>query len=232
MVLSLQRTEVEKVMNQTAGCMQKETLNRLATRSPRFATAAILLGLIGCGVISAQTQKQRYDTESMALKSQAEQAAERQVALSPEKIIELLREEPGLLLQVKKMLVRKAYEQGRILDPEDLTDDSLFQLLHEDHNICVLATREIEDRAYVRAKPTLEEMERQHARDERAGITRTVAQAGQKTEGATPNTPSQEDTYWEKHDGSVEPDRIGQPQSQPQERQPATPSLPQNPPAV
>ena len=65
------------------------------------------------------------------------------------------------------MLVRKAYEQGRILDPEDLTDDALFQLLHEDHNICVLATREIEDRAYVRAKPTVEEIERQHERDER-----------------------------------------------------------------
>jgi protein involved in polysaccharide export with SLBB domain len=231
MVLSLRRTEVEKVMNQTAGCMQKETLNRLATRSARFATAAILLGLIGCGVISAQTQKQRYDTESMALKSQAEQAAERQVALSPEKIIELLRQEPGLLLQVKKMLVRKAYEQGRILDPEDLTDDALFQLLHEDHKICVLATREIEDRAYVRAKPTPDEMQRQHERDERLGLTRAVAPSVQKPEGAT-NNPSQENTYWEKYDASVEPYRTDQPQSAPPQMQPTTPAVPQAAPAV
>src|SRR4051794_31411542 len=177
MVLSLQRTEVEKVMNQTAGCMQKETLNRLATRGARFATAAILVGLIGSGVISAQTQKQRYDTESMAVKSQAEQAAERQVALSPEKIVELLRQEPGLLLQVKKMLVRKAYEQGRILDPEDLTDDALFQLLHEDHNICVLATHEIEDRAYVRAKPSVEEIARQREQQAQRGVVRTGSPA-------------------------------------------------------
>src|SRR5689334_8117121 len=99
------------------------TLNKLAARS---AAAAILLCLVGSGVISAQTQNQRYDADSVTLKSQAEQAAEQQVALSPEKIIELLRQEPGLLLQVKKMLVRKAYEQGRILDPEDLTDDALF----------------------------------------------------------------------------------------------------------
>src|SRR5215469_824053 len=82
-------------------------------------------------------------------KSRAQQAAEQSVALSPDKIVDMLRQEPGLMLEVKKMLVRKAYEQGRILDPEDLTDDALFELLRADHNICVLATLEIEDRQYV-----------------------------------------------------------------------------------
>src|SRR6185437_17170269 len=99
----------------------------------------------------------------------------------------ILQQEPGLLLVSKRMLVRKAYEQGRILDPEDLTDDALFELLREDHNICVLATREIEDRAYVRAKPTLEELARQHERDERVGVTSTAAPAAQKSEGAAQN---------------------------------------------
>jgi hypothetical protein len=192
----------------------------------------VLMCLFGSGVIPAQTQNQRFDQESVAIKSRAEQAAEQQVALSPEKIIELLRQEPGLLLQVKKMLVRKAYEQGRILDPEDLTDDALFQLLHEDHNICVLATREIEARAYVRAKPTLEEINQQHERDEQAGLTRAFAPETQKPEGPTPNIASQEDIYWEKHDGSVEPYRSGQPQSPPQQMQPANPPVPQNPPAI
>ena len=162
----------------------RRTLNKLTVQGTRFLTPAILVCLIGAGVISAQTQHQRNDAESIALKSRAEQAAEQQVALSPEKIIELLRQEPGLLLQVKKMLVRKAYEQGRILDPEDLTDEALFQLLHEDHKICVLATREIEDRAYVRAKPTVEELEQQHERDERLGLTRAVSPSAQKPEGA------------------------------------------------
>src|SRR4029077_5364103 len=106
-----------------------------------------------------------WPEKSTLVKSRAEREAERSVALSPNKIIELLRQEPGLLLQVKKMLVRKAYEQGRILDPEDFTDEALFQLLLEDHNICVLATHEIEDRAYVRAKPSVEEIERQQEQD-------------------------------------------------------------------
>ena len=46
--------------------------------------------------------------------SRAEQEAERMVSLSADRILFILREEPGLLLQVKKALVRKAFEQGRI----------------------------------------------------------------------------------------------------------------------
>src|SRR5215467_12423434 len=43
--------------------------------------------------------------------SRAEMEAEQLVALSADRIILILRDEPGLLLQVKKLLVRKAYEQ-------------------------------------------------------------------------------------------------------------------------
>src|SRR6476661_6900276 len=75
------------------------------------------------------------------------------VSLSAEKIIGILRQETGLLLEVKKLLVRKAREQGRILDPEDLTDEALFRLLRDDALIRALATQEIERRNYVRAKP-------------------------------------------------------------------------------
>src|SRR6185437_6571798 len=199
----MRRTEGEQVMNQaTDWTLSTNSKTRLAVQGTRFLMSAILVCLISAGMLSAQTQNQRYDTESMSAKSRAEQAAEQQVALSPEKIIELLRQEPGLLLQVKKMLVRKAYEQGRILDPEDLTDDALFQLLHEDHNICVLATREIEDRAYVRAKPRLEEIQRQRERDQRLGLSKAVTPETQKPEGAAPTLSSQEATYWDKHDAA------------------------------
>src|SRR5437763_2982189 len=193
---------------------------------------AVGIAVAGVNLSPAQVQPSAYPTDKSTMaKSRAEQEAEQRVALSPDRIIELLRQEPGLLLQVQKMLVRKAYEQGRILDPEDLTEEALFQLLTEDHNICVLATREIEDRAYVRAKPTPDEMQRQHERDERLGLTRTVAPSAQKPEGAT-NNPSQENTYWEKYDASVEPYRTDQPQSAPPQIQPTTPAVPQAAPAV
>src|SRR5215469_9873824 len=150
-------------------------------------------------------------------KSRADAEAEQRVALSPDKIIELLRQEPGLLLESKKMLVRKAYEQGRILDPEDLTDEALFQLLREDHNICVLVTQEIVDRAYIRVKPTQEEIARERELNARYG---TSARPGTPSQAApTAGSGSQEQAYWKKHDENLPP--LSQPQAEPSQTSPA-----------
>ncbi|HEY7352130.1 MAG TPA: SLBB domain-containing protein [Terriglobales bacterium] len=194
-------------------------------RSTRFSVSAVLLAAL---IIPALSLGQSQSNGTLAMKSRAEQAAERQVALAPQKIIELLQQEPGLLLQVKKMLVRKAYEQGRILDPEDLTDDALFQLLLEDHNICVLATHEIEDRAYIKAKPTLEEIEKQREMDARLGITRIPTAETQKTleTGAT-RPANQEDGYWQKHEQSGTP--YSTTPQQPVQPNQIPPTIPANP---
>lgn len=178
----------------------------------------------------AQSQATSYD-DSATLKSRAEREAEQQVALSPEKIIDLLRQEPGLLLEVKKMLVRKAFEQGRILDPEELTDDALFELLHQDQHICVLATQEIEARGYVRAKPTLQEIERQREMDARLGITR-VPQTEKSAQLSVQRSNSQEDTYWEKRDDTIEQHAVPPQQLQPNQTQPGAPASPQTNPAI
>src|SRR5215469_7659943 len=132
-------------------------------------------------------------------KSRADAEAEQRVALSPDKIIELLRQEPGLLLESKKMLVRKAYEQGRILDPDDLTDEALFQLVREDHNICVLVTQEIVDRAYIRAKPTQEQIERERELNARYGSTATPTTPSQAAHEPNLKPGNQEEAYWQKH---------------------------------
>src|SRR5438067_3169744 len=124
----------------------------------------IVVGLALASVLPSFAQtKDPYSPEyrPATAKSRAEQDAEQRVALSADKIIDLLRQEPGLLLEAKRALVSKAYEQGRILDPDDLTDEALFELLREDQNIRVLVTREIEDRGYIRAKPTRRQIEQE-----------------------------------------------------------------------
>jgi protein involved in polysaccharide export with SLBB domain len=184
---------------------------------------ALLLGLAclssSVNLVTAQNNGS-WPEKSTLVKSRAEREAERSVALSPNKIIDLLRQEPGLLLQVKKMLVRKAYEQGRILDPEDFTDDALFELLREDHNICVLATQEIEDRSYVRVKPTKEEIDRERELAAKYGVTRTSAAPATHVDQKAAN---QEDAYWAKHDEIEQYSVPRQPDSKPQ---PATPQSP------
>jgi len=127
--------------------------------------------------------------------SQAERQAEQMVSLSAEKLIAILQKETGLLLEVKKALVRMAFAQGRILEPKELTDEALFRLLREDENIRVLATQEVSKRLYIRALPTSEERRRELAMH---GPTIPAAQeAGSPPEGSDKNRPaSQEERYW------------------------------------
>src|SRR4029077_11677575 len=127
--------------------------------------------------------------------SQAEQQAEQTVSLSAERLITLLQNETGLLLEVKKLLVRKAFEQGRILEPEDLTDEALFRLLGEDENIRVLATQEVSRRRYIRALPTADERRRQPA----VGGNSLKAKGEESSTsgtGAKNRNTSQEERYW------------------------------------
>jgi protein involved in polysaccharide export with SLBB domain len=144
--------------------------------------------------------------------SRAEREAEQMVSLSADRILTILRQEPGLLLQVKKALVRKAFDQGRILDPNELTDDALFTLIREDDNIRVIATHEIVDRSYIKAKPTREELARNlPCREAMPAGTELLAakQPDQSAAGANTNTkrpPSQEEEYWLKHENDSDCD--------------------------
>jgi len=130
--------------------------------------------------------------------SRAEQEADRLVSLSSDKIISILIQEPGLLLEVKKLLVRKAYEQGRLVDPQDLDDDAVYQLVRDDRHVRSLITHEIEDRYYVRAKPgsgERNEMERRGNRDATRNQTQMTGLPQAQAKGQ-----SQEDAYWSKRD--------------------------------
>ncbi|HEX6806206.1 MAG TPA: SLBB domain-containing protein [Terriglobales bacterium] len=196
--------------------------NALIRPFPRPLNVIVAAALLSVMAQFAPGQRVPVVESSHTVKSRAEQEAEQSVALSPEKIIELLRQEPGLLLEVKRMLVRKAFEQGRILDPEDLTDEALFQLLREDHNICVLATGEIEDRGYVKAKPTKEELEIEKERENRSRAR--VSNTTEQTEAA--DAGHQEKSYWERREREMQRNTAPPTQPAPPVEVPETPSLP------
>lgn len=182
--------------------------------------------------LSAQTSSSSRDSvRSRAFapeESRAELAAEELVSLSADTIATLLRSEPGLLLQVKRALVRKAYEQGRLLDAKDLDDDALFRLIQEDQNVRVLITHEIEDRYYIRAKPRREELERGLVLEPRSVRAKEAPQEGQLAKAR-----SQEEEFWSKHERTlehyVEPELAPtQPVGVPPSSNPSQPS-PENP---
>src|SRR6266550_360817 len=178
--------------------------------SRNFLFRMIMIALAcSVGLVSPSAGQNRSGYDRNIALDQADSRAEREaaqvVSLSPEKIISLLREEDGLMLEVKKLLVRKAFEQGRILDPEDLTDEALFQLVRDDQKIRVLITREVEDRYYVRPKPTRDELERRQLYAQpvttapmRTGVT--PLDKGQIQPKQAEANQSQEETYWAKHE--------------------------------
>ncbi|MFZ0762119.1 MAG: SLBB domain-containing protein [Candidatus Sulfotelmatobacter sp.] len=194
-------------------------LSRILCRLPGLASASLCLVLAYAAL--GWSQQRPLSTPSTAIDqadSRAEKEAEQMVSLSADNIIALLRQETGLLLQVKKAVVRKAFEQGRIVDPADLTDDGLFTLIREDENTRVIATHEIQDRYYIQAKPTREEMVRSiPCRESTASDLQTSSAASKvQTPSTTQSTqsggametfqpiPSQEEIYWEKHENDLD----------------------------
>lgn len=178
----------------------------------RIVVGFVILSVAGCAVVSAQVMpadrstpgRAPYDrTKAVPLdQSRAEEEADRLVSLSADKIIDLLTKEPGLSLECKKLLVRTAYAQGRQLDPSDLTDDAVFRLVREDINTRVLFTQVIEDRYYVRAKPTKEEL----ARDYEIGRVRVPDPSEAQLLGQPDlkNAQSDEDRYWLRHERDLD----------------------------
>jgi protein involved in polysaccharide export with SLBB domain len=181
--------------------------SRVFHRRPKMISLCMALTL--CATASGQQPAAYSRSTAIDQKnSRAEHEAEQMVSLSADRILFILRDEPGLLLQIKKALVRKAFEQGRILDPNDLTDDTLFTLIRQDDNIRVIATHEIVDRAYIKAKPTREELARDlPCRQLMPNDAETVTAKQPDQSASNTNTkpaPSQEQEYWRKHENDLD----------------------------
>jgi len=176
----------------------------LVLRFPSARAVSLACFLALCAALAAAQDSPVYG-RTRALdesRSQGERQAEQTVSLSAEKLITLFQKETGLLLEVKKLLVRKAFEQGRILESRDLTDEALFRLLREDENIRVLATQEVSKRLYIRALPTRDERQRESAMRGRSITTKQEESSAPANPDKTRNT-SQEERYWSDQDRRI-----------------------------
>jgi len=199
-----------------------------------FARTCMCIGfaieLIGVPCAGGQDRRPTETARAVEKRdSRADQEADRLVSLSADKIISVLLQEPGLLLEVKKILVRDAFAQGRLIEPKDLDDDAVYRLVREDQHVRALVTHEIVDRYYVRAKPDTkerEEMERRGNMDMALG----QSQMGSLPQNAAKGQ-SQEDAYWSRQ--QTQP-RLTSPMPTPmppvQGMPNVTPQTPQGPP--
>ncbi|MGZ4813872.1 MAG: SLBB domain-containing protein [Terriglobales bacterium] len=137
----------------------------------RIALLSCAVSWAGLGILCPPACAQqdvnasRQDSDRM---DREERALVDRVTLAPEQIATVLRQQPLVMLEVKKDLVRKAYEQGRLLDPADLTDSVVLQLVDEDKNVQVIATREIERQLSLRRAANDSGMRRQRTMQQAA----------------------------------------------------------------
>jgi protein involved in polysaccharide export with SLBB domain len=215
------------------------TFSRIVVGRLRMTRPAICL-LMACATIAWAQQaapvrptpvdRESYDrTKAVPVEqSRAQQEADRLVSLSSDKIVSLLNDEPGLLLECKKVLVRTAYSQGRVLTADDLTDDAVFSLVRQDITVRVLFTQEIQNRYYVRDKPTREELER----DYQEGRTRLPdpSQLQQTGQPDLKSANNDEDRYWLRHERDLDWTRLPNPSANANSSSAAaSTAIPQNP---
>jgi polysaccharide export outer membrane protein len=214
---------------------------RLSNIQFGFLVALVLLAaFFGATPLSAQQDqpitksydktypKQDYDrTRAVPVeRSRAEQEAEKLVSLSADKIVSLLTQEPGLFLVCKRVLVRNAFSQGRVLTIDELSDDAVFRLVRDDQDVRILFTREIQNRSYIRAKPTQEELEN----DWEHGHIRVPDATELQAEGtpSTVNTTNQEEAYWLRHERDLDRTELLNPKAGQQNASPPPQTIPPN----
>lgn len=171
---------------------------------------------------STDAGKDKYQQQMHAVDqadSRAERDAERMATLSPERIIILLEQEPGLFLEIKKMLVRDAYAQGRVISSDDLMDEAVFRLVRENEEVRAEITQQIVDRGYVRAKPTAAELTRELQQEQRL-----AAENDQRTRSNerryTENPDNQEQDQYSGRPAGRQPNIPGYVPSQPLQNNP------------
>lgn len=155
------------------------------------------LGLISWAQVAGpQATRSAAKTDSN-LTDPEERKLTDQVTLAADKIIQILQDEPGLAIEVKKALVRKAYEQGKLLDPESLTDSTLYELIKEDNNVRTIATNQILDRLYLHAKPTKAEREYDRLSHQTLPYSDEVQEEKSTDHAQETQQKSQEQRYWD-----------------------------------
>ena len=74
------------------------------------------------------------------------------VAASTSQVEDLLRKEPGLLVELKRWVAKEATDRGQILDDTELTEQAIFERLTRDLEFRSLATRLLQRYGYLMPK--------------------------------------------------------------------------------
>jgi protein involved in polysaccharide export with SLBB domain len=110
----------------------------------------VLVLLVSCPPVQGQQQRQGRHPEGLS-----DLASENlsRVAASAQQIEEVLRQEPGLLVELKRWVAKEVTDHGQILDDADLTEQGIFDRLSRDLQFRAVATQLLQRYGYLLPKP-------------------------------------------------------------------------------
>ena len=71
------------------------------------------------------------------------------VSSSPAQIKDVLPKDPGLMVELKRLMAKRAMERGQIVAGQDLEDDAILDRLAAGTRFCALATRLLQRYGYL-----------------------------------------------------------------------------------
>jgi len=126
---------------------------------PQFSIRTIILvvviAILSCGHVQAQspqnTRGAKNSAESRRLSEASELANENyeHLAAAPRQVQEVLLKDPGLLVELKRLAIKEATDNGQIVEDSSLTDQAIFERLEQDIKFRSLATRLVQRYGYL-----------------------------------------------------------------------------------
>jgi polysaccharide export outer membrane protein len=99
-----------------------------------------LLGLAGASAARPQERERASDWATDYLEL---------VSASPEQIRDVLAKDPGLMVEVKRLMAKQAFDKGQIVGEQDLADAAILDRLATDARFRALATRLVQRYGYL-----------------------------------------------------------------------------------
>jgi len=127
-------------------------------RGPLFVTGLFLAFFVTTALpVRAQTQPAQQNTaeggpaRSRRLSQPSDLATENyeHLAAAPRQLQEVLVKDPGLLVELKRLAIKQATDDGQIVEDSSLTDQAIFDRLEQDIKFRSLATRLVQRYGYL-----------------------------------------------------------------------------------
>jgi protein involved in polysaccharide export with SLBB domain len=160
-------------------------------------TGLLALALLFCSHAYSQRQSQGTAAQSSGTETPARAPLHSpdiisdnldRVAASADQILEVVNKEPGLMVELKRLLAQDAGVSGQILEEADLTDVAVAERLRSDLRARVLATRLLQRYGYLvpRLNPDSDlEAEQKLVRQERAQMLARAAERRDTLDGTS-----------------------------------------------